>query len=99
MDVIIAFISTAWKFVSFEKFFSLVYLFVTRLSLRDFPWLLRTKHLASFTGSGDGYLHIWRSGVQASLVVTEKELYSTLSPFTQVYKWVPAAYCRGVTLR
>ena len=32
-----------------------------------------------------------------------KELYTTLSLFTQVYKWVPATYCwgggRGVTLR
>ena len=25
-----------------------------------------------------------------------KELYSTLSLFTQVYKWVPASYCWGV---
>ena len=24
-----------------------------------------------------------------------KELYSTLSLFTQVYKWVPASYCWG----
>ena len=29
----------------------------------------------------------------------EKELYSTFSPFTQVYKWVPATYCWGVTPR
>ena len=29
----------------------------------------------------------------------DKELYSNLSLFTQVYKWVPATYCWGVTLR
>ena len=28
----------------------------------------------------------------------DKELYSTLSLFTRVYKWVPA-YCWGVTLQ
>ena len=29
----------------------------------------------------------------------DKELYSTLSLFSQVYKWVPASYCWGITLR
>ena len=29
----------------------------------------------------------------------DKELYSTLSLFTQVYQWVPAMYCWGVTMR
>ena len=29
----------------------------------------------------------------------DKELYSTLSLFAQVYKWVPASYCWGITLR
>ena len=46
-------------------------------------------------------LRIWRSGVQASLVALftlYKEIYSTLSLFTQVYKWVLATYCWGVTL-
>ena len=33
------------------------------------------------------------------VVSLDKELYSTLSLFTQVYKWVPATYCWGVTLR
>ena len=35
------------------------------------------------------------------VVYLDKELYSTLSLFTQVYKWVPATYCwgGGVTLR
>ena len=29
----------------------------------------------------------------------DKKLYSILSLFTQVYKWVPATYCQGVTLQ
>ena len=33
------------------------------------------------------------------VVSLDMELYSTLSLFTQVYKWIPAAYCWGVTLR
>ena len=28
----------------------------------------------------------------------DKELYSTLSLFAQMYKWVPASYCWGITL-
>ena len=33
------------------------------------------------------------------IVSLNKELYSTLSLFTQVYKWVPATYCWRITLR
>ena len=33
------------------------------------------------------------------VVSLDKELYSTLSLFTQVYKWVPVTYCWVVTLR
>ena len=33
------------------------------------------------------------------VVSLDKELYSTLSLFTQVYKWVLATYCWGITLR
>ena len=33
------------------------------------------------------------------IVSLERELYSTLSLFTQVYKWVPVTYCQEVTLR
>ena len=33
------------------------------------------------------------------VVSLEKELYSTLSLFTQGYKWVPVTYCQEVTLR
>ena len=33
------------------------------------------------------------------VVSLDTELYSTLSLFTQVYKWVPATYRWGVTLR
>ena len=33
------------------------------------------------------------------VVSLDKELYFTLSLFTQVYKWVPVTYCWGVTMR
>ena len=33
------------------------------------------------------------------IVSLDKGLYSTLPLFTQVYKWVSATYCWGVTLR
>ena len=33
------------------------------------------------------------------IVSLNKELHSTLSLFTQVYKWVPATYCWRITLR
>ena len=33
------------------------------------------------------------------VVSLDKKLYSTLSLFTQVYKWVPAIIILGVTLR
>ena len=29
----------------------------------------------------------------------DKELYSTLSLYTRVYKWIPVTYCWGLTLR
>ena len=44
-------------------------------------------------------LEVWGSSLVRLIVSLDKELYSTLSPFTQVYKWVPATYCWGVTLR
>ena len=38
------------------------------------------------------------SSLARPVVFLDKELYSTLSLFTQVYKWVLATYCWGVTL-
>ena len=51
-----------------------------------------------------GLSKLWLQKAQASPVALfpyslDKELYSTLSLFTQVYKWVPATYCWGATLR
>ena len=43
-------------------------------------------------------LEVWSSSLACHVVSLDKELYSTLSLFTQVYKWVPATYCFGVTL-
>ena len=39
------------------------------------------------------------SSLARRVVSLDKELYSTLSLFTQVYKWVVSKYCWGVTLR
>ena len=43
-------------------------------------------------------LEVRCSSLSRCVVSLDKELYSTLSLFTQVYKWVPATYCWGVTL-
>ena len=41
-------------------------------------------------------LEVWGSSLTCRIVSLDKELNSTLSPFTQVYlKWVPATYCWG----
>ena len=44
-------------------------------------------------------LEVWGSSLACHDVSLDKELYPTLSLFTQVYKWVPATYCWGLTLR
>ena len=46
-------------------------------------------------------LEVRGSSLVRRVASIDKELYSTLSLFTQVYKWVPATYCwgGGVTLR
>ena len=41
----------------------------------------------------------WDSNLACFIVSLDKELYSTFSLFTQVCKWVPATYRRGITLR
>ena len=43
-------------------------------------------------------LDVRGSSLARRIVSLDKELYSTLSLFTQVYKWVPVTYCRGITL-
>ena len=44
-------------------------------------------------------LEVPGSSLARRVVSLDKELYSSLSLFTQVYKWVPATYCWRVTLR
>ena len=61
-------------------------------------WFLRI-----FWGGGGGgserltrrtlYLDVWGASLARRVVSLGKELYSTLSLFTQVYKWVQATYC------
>ena len=41
-------------------------------------------------------LEVWGSSLARCVVSLYKELYSTLSLLTQLYKWVPATYCLGV---
>ena len=38
-------------------------------------------------------LDVQGSSLARRIVSLDKELYSTLSLFTQLYKWVPATYC------
>ena len=44
-------------------------------------------------------LEVQGPSLACRVVSLDKELYSTLSLFTQVYKWVLATYCWGITLR
>jgi len=46
-------------------------------------------------------LEVRGSSLAHCVVSLDRELYSTLSLFTQVYKWVPEIYCwgGGVTLQ
>ena len=43
-------------------------------------------------------LEVQGSSLACRVVSSDKEPYSTLSLFTQVYKWVPATYFWGLTL-
>ena len=43
-------------------------------------------------------LEVQGSSLACRILSLDKELYPTLSVFTQVYKWVLATYCWGVTL-
>ena len=40
-------------------------------------------------------LEVRGSNLARRVVSSDKELYSTLSLFKQVHKWVPATYCWG----
>ena len=44
-------------------------------------------------------LEVQGSSLAHHVVSLDKDLYSTLSLSTQVYKWVPMTYCWGVTLQ
>ena len=43
-------------------------------------------------------LEVRDSSLACRILSLHKELYPTLSVFSQVYKWVLATYCWGVTL-
>ena len=40
-------------------------------------------------------LEVWGSSPARRVVSLDKKLYSTLSLFAQVYKWVAVTYCTG----
>ena len=44
-------------------------------------------------------LEVQGSSLAHRIVSLDKELYSIVTLFTQVYKWAPLTYCWGVTLR
>ena len=44
-------------------------------------------------------LEVWGSSLARPVISLDKEFYSTLSLFTQVYKWVPATYFWRIILR
>ena len=50
-----------------------------------------TKRLAPRTLD----LKVRGSSLARHVISLDKELYSALSLFTQLYKWVPATYCWG----
>ena len=55
--------------------------------------------MAEWLAPGTPDLEVRGSSLARRVVSLNKELYCTLSLFTQVYKWVPAIYCWGVTVR
>ena len=63
--------------------------------------ILRTRGgvVAEWLAPGTPDLEVRGSSLTRRVVSLNKELYCTLSLFTQVYKWVPAIYCQGVTVR
>jgi len=45
------------------------------------------------------HMEVQGSSLACRVVSLDKELYYTFSLFTWMYKWVPATYCYGITLR
>ena len=66
----------------------------------DFLYDDQNRHLKQFRSTLIPDLEVWGSSLAQRVVPfsLDKELYSTLSLFTQVYKWVPVTYCCEVTL-
>ena len=64
-----------------------------------FYWFMVEACVAEWLTPRTPDLDIQGSSLPLCIVSLDKELYSTLSLFTQVYQWVPVTYCCGVTLR
>ena len=65
-------------------------------SLGSFVVCLTTGSVCGLSTAGSPDLEVRGSSLVRRVVSLYKELYSTLSLFTQVYKWVQATYCWGV---
>ena len=67
--------------------------------INDFFWRLTyisSRVIESVWRSAER--EVWGSSLAGRVFSLDKELYSTLSLFTQVYKWVPATYCWRITM-
>ena len=70
----------------------------------QYTWLFNTLYMLGFVEvcvaktPRTPDLEVWGSSLARRVVSLDKEFYATLSLFTQVYIWVPATYCLGVTL-
>ena len=62
-------------------------------------WFTVEAHMAERLTPGTLDLEVQGSSFAHGVVSLDNELYFTLSLFIEVYEWVPATYCRGVTLR
>ena len=64
-----------------------------------FYWFMAEAYVAEWLTPRTPDLEVYGSSLAHCIVSLDKELYSILSLFTQVYQWVPVTYCWGVTLR
>ena len=87
------------RFLSFSSDSpSIVSFFFVHFTLNIIQYNLRTVEACVAEQSTPRTL-VGGSSLARRVVSLDKEVYSTLSLFTQVYKWMPATYCLGVTLR
>ena len=74
------------------------YLLSSMFDLTLHVWFKVEACVAKGLTPGTLDLEVRGSSLTHCIVSLDKELYSTLSLFTPLYKWVPVTYCWGVTL-